>query len=226
LQMLPDAISKPDPARAGAHILIAEDSRTQAEQLQHVLAAHGHRVTVAGNGRQALDAMRAQRPAVLISDVVMPEMDGYELCRAVHADPLLCDIPVILLTSLSDPENVVRGLDCGADNFVLKPYDPEFLCSRVQYTLMNQELRRDSIAEMGLEIFFAGRKHFVTSDRMQIVDLLFSTFENAVQKAREFDRAQHELSRTRARITDLEQRIAHCSTCSFEAGQTPSKQAP
>jgi len=76
-------------------ILIAEDSRTQAEQLGFLLEQHGYLVTIAANGKQALEASQAQKPTLIISDIVMPEMDGYELCKAIKSDAKLKDIPVI-----------------------------------------------------------------------------------------------------------------------------------
>ena len=82
-------------------ILIAEDSPTQAEQLKHLLLAHGYVVVVAGNGKEALQAVHEEKPTLIISDIMMPEMDGYELCRLVKSDPRLREIPVMLLTSLS-----------------------------------------------------------------------------------------------------------------------------
>ena len=103
-------------------ILIVEDSPTQAQRLQHILQRQGYDVRHAANGRLALDAARQSKPALIISDVVMPEMDGYELCRQVKADATLSDTPVILVTTLSDPGDVIRGLECRADNFILKPY--------------------------------------------------------------------------------------------------------
>src|SRR5690606_9614853 len=101
-------------------ILVVEDSRTQAEQLRHLLETHGYTVGIAGNGRQALAAMREARPALVISDIVMPEMDGYQLCRAIRRDETLRDIPVVLVTSLSSPQDVIKGLECGADSFIRK----------------------------------------------------------------------------------------------------------
>src|SRR5688572_9956711 len=104
-------------------ILIAEDSATQAQRLRHILEQQGYQVTAAINGRLALENAKQSKPALIISDVVMPEMTGYELCRLVKEDRALQDVPVILVTTLSDPRDVIRGLECGADNFVLKPYD-------------------------------------------------------------------------------------------------------
>src|SRR5659263_380826 len=98
----------------GLRILVAEDSRTQAEQLGFLLEQHGYQVTIAADGKLALAAAQAQKPALVISDIVMPEMDGYELCKAIKADEKLKDIPVILVTTLSDAQDVIRGLECGA----------------------------------------------------------------------------------------------------------------
>jgi CheY-like chemotaxis protein/signal transduction histidine kinase/HPt (histidine-containing phosphotransfer) domain-containing protein len=182
-----------NPMTSGVEILIVEDSPTQAMHLKHILHQQGYQVTIERNGKDALSTMRKQRPTIVISDILMPEMDGYELCRQIRADENLKYVPVILLTQLFDPRDVIRGLLSGADNFVTKPYSEQFLVSRIQYILANQELRRNSITEMGIEIIFAGQKHFITSDRMQILDLLFSTFENAVQRNQELEEANREL---------------------------------
>src|SRR5664279_1262425 len=118
-------------------ILIAEDSRTQAEQLRFLLEQHGYQVTVTADGKQALQAAIAEKPALVISDIVMPEMGGYELCKAIKSDETLKDIPVILLTGLSDSQDVILGLECGADHFIHKPYDGDYLVSRIRYLLIN-----------------------------------------------------------------------------------------
>ena len=177
----------------GVEILIVEDSPTQALHLKYILESHDYQVMVQRNGRDALDYMKTHKPTIVISDILMPEMDGYELCRQIRLDENLKHVPVILLTQLVDPRDVIRGLLSGADNFVTKPYSEQFLISRIQYILANQELRRNAITEMGIEIFFAGQKHFITSERMQILDLLFSTFENAVQRNQELEQANKEL---------------------------------
>ncbi len=177
----------------GIEILVVEDSPTQAMHLKYTLEQHDYHVIIAKDGKDALLQMKTRKPTIVISDIIMPEMDGYELCRQIRSDENLKYIPVILLTQLVDPRDVIRGLLSGADNFVTKPYSEQFLISRIQYILANQELRRNAITEMGIEIFFAGQKHFITSDRMQILDLLFSTFENAVQRNQELEQANKEL---------------------------------
>ena len=92
-------------------ILIAEDSPTQAEKLRSLLEEHGYAVVAAPDGKQALEAARRSKPTLVISDVMMPEMDGFELCREIKRDDRLKDVPVILLTSLSDVRDIMKGID-------------------------------------------------------------------------------------------------------------------
>jgi signal transduction histidine kinase len=174
-------------------ILIVEDSPTQAEELRYILEKNGYRVLAALNGKEALVCLESQRPVAVISDIVMPEMDGYELCRAIKNSEALRDIPVILLTSLSDPEDVITGLECGADYFIMKPYNEQFLLSRIHYIIANRHLNGDH-AKMGLEIVFRGKKYFINSDRLQILNLLLSTYETAIQKNQELASASDELA--------------------------------
>ena len=174
-------------------ILVVEDSPTQALQIQQLLEKNNYRVTVANNGSEALSYLKDNIPDLIISDIVMPKMDGFEFCRLAKSNDHLKEIPVMLLTTLSDPADVIKALECGADNFVTKPYEEESLITRVQNILISKELRKGRNAEMGIEIFFGGKKHFITSDRMQIIDLLFSTYENAIQKNRDLDRVNREI---------------------------------
>ena len=131
-------------------------------------------------------------------------MDGYQLCQKIKEDDRLKHIPVILLTSLSDPIDVIKGLKVRADNFITKPYNESFLLSRIQHMLINIELRKNKISEIGIEVFFAGEKHFINSERIQIIDLLLSTFENAVQKTKELEDANNELKKAFDTIGRLE----------------------
>jgi DNA-binding response OmpR family regulator len=165
----------------GAEILLAEDSQTQAEQLSHYLITWGFAVTVARDGRKALAAALQSKPAIVITDVVMPEMDGYTLCKEIKSLPALKDVPVVLLTSLSGPQDIVRGLECGADGFIRKPYDDKYLVTQVEYILTNVELRKTQRLQVGIQLHFGGQSHFITAERQQILDLLISTYEGAVQ---------------------------------------------
>ncbi len=132
----------------------------------------------------------------------MPEIDGYELCRRIRAHEKLADLPVILLTALADPEDVFKGLECGADNFITKPYEQTHLLARIQYLLANVHLRQREKVQTSMEVFLAGRKHVITSDRAQILNLLLSTYEAAVQKNGELTNARDELTKLNERLKD------------------------
>ena len=179
--------------KTGALILIVEDSPTQAERLKYILRQQRYRFLVARNGREALASIRECLPALVISDIVMPEMDGYQLCSHLKKDEQLKSIPVILLTSLTDPVDVIKGLECGADNFIFKPYDDQSLLARIAYMVANGHLRENKSTQTGVEIFFSGRKFSIASDRLQILNLLLSTYEAVVHKNREFAAARDEL---------------------------------
>jgi signal transduction histidine kinase len=200
------------------NILVVEDSPTQAEQLEYTLQKNGYRAVVAHNGVEALELLRRRRPALVISDIVMPEMDGFELCRRIKGNEELKDLPVILLTALSDPADVLKGLECGADSFITKPYDGEYLVALIERALMNVGLRGGAGPQAGNEVHFKGRKYVVTSGRQQILDLLLSTYETAVMKNFELKAVQEKLKalneqlerkveeRTAALVAEIEER--------------------
>jgi signal transduction histidine kinase len=182
------------------NILMAEDSATQAQRLKHILQGQGYGVMAAVNGAQAVEMARKQKPTLIISDVMMPEMDGYQLCAQIKSDPELQNVPVILVTTLSDPHDVIRGLECRADNFIIKPYDERSLLSRIQFVLLNREMHAHDHASMGVEIHFNGQRHFITADRLQILNLLLSTYEAAIQRNQELTRAKNELRTSNASL--------------------------
>ncbi len=183
-------------------ILIVEDSPTQAERLRRLIQSVRYKARVAANGRLALEAIRERKPHLVLSDIVMPEMDGYELCRAIKADDALRDVPVILVTSLTDPKDIIRGIECGADNFIRKPYAEDYLLNRIGQMLVNQKLRRNQNMEVGIALYLGDQKHFINAERQQILDLLISTYEQAVQ-------VNSELQARERQVIELNMRLAH-----------------
>lgn len=171
-------------------ILVAEDSPTQALKIEHLLKKHNYETKVVNNGKQALDALAGFKPSIIISDIVMPEMNGYELCRHVKSDETLKEIPVILLTALSDPKDVLTGLESGADNFIIKPYEDDHLLSRIRYFLERKILPE---SKKGKEIVYDGKKYYIRSKRFQIIDLLLSTYETAISKANDLKQLKDQL---------------------------------
>ncbi|RQP22852.1 hybrid sensor histidine kinase/response regulator [Piscinibacter terrae] len=187
---------------APIEILLVEDSPTQAAKLKYLMESHGYATRVAGNGRKALEAIQERKPRLVLSDVVMPEMGGYDLCRAIKTDPALHDIPVILVTSLIDPKDIVSGLESGADNFVRKPYSEEYLLKRIQHVLLNQELRRAEGGrfDLGIVVYIGGQKHFINAERQQILDLLISTYEQAIAVNEELQMREHQIVELNAHL--------------------------
>ena len=118
-----------------SRILIVEDSPTEAQYLKYLLEWHGYDVTVAPEGKEGLAAARTSKPNLIISDIVMPEINGYEMCHAIKGDQALQSVPVILLTQLSDVEDIVHGLEAGADYYLTKPFEEHHLLSRVEFAL-------------------------------------------------------------------------------------------
>ena len=102
-------------------ILIVEDSAVQRVMLQRLLQKAGYRYVSAKDGLEGLALLRQQRPSLVISDVSMPSMDGYEMCQTIKQDPELWHIPVLLLTTLEDTKEIIRSLEVGADNYLIKP---------------------------------------------------------------------------------------------------------
>ncbi|MGE5499850.1 MAG: ATP-binding protein, partial [Syntrophothermus sp.] len=162
--------------------------------LKYILQKESYIVIAVQDGRNALNAAMEHKPSLIISDISMPNMDGYELCRAIKSNEETSDIPVILLTSLTDPHEVIKGLQAGADNFLTKPYSRDFLIAKIKNVLENRKVRLNSSPDDGeIKIMFDGEQYLINSSRTQIVDLLLSTFENAVQKNGELQEANKQL---------------------------------
>ena len=178
---------------ANKRILIVEDSLVQVARLKNLLQERGYWVTVATNGQEALAAAREREPDLIISDIIMPGMDGYEMCQAIKHDGVLRDIPVILLTVLSDTKDVIRALKAGVDYYLTKPYYENHLLSQVESALARPVRQKNDGAEEELEVAFGGERHVITSDRQQILNLLLSTYDNAVQQNQKLINTQHEL---------------------------------
>jgi sigma-B regulation protein RsbU (phosphoserine phosphatase) len=178
----------------GVDVVIAEDSRIQARMLIRRLEDAGHTVRWGENGALALALAKERRPDIIVSDIEMPEMTGYEFCKAAKSDPALKTVPFILLSTLSDPIDIIRGLDSGADNYVTKPYEPDYLLGRMNSLLASPLESADDGSAAMLEVTLQGQKFRVKAGRQQVLNLLVSTFENAVAKNQELVVANQDLS--------------------------------
>ena len=115
-----------------AHVLVAEDDEMQAELIRRSLLAEGHTATVVHDGRAALDAARRLAPDLVVLDLMLPVIDGFGVCRVLRRDE---DIPVVMLTARSEEDDVLLGLELGADDYMTKPYSPRELMARIRTVL-------------------------------------------------------------------------------------------
>jgi adenylate cyclase len=132
--------------RQPALILIADDNQANRDILARRLEAQGYDLVMASDGEQALASVRAKLPDLILLDVMMPKMDGLEVCRQLKSDKSLPFIPIILVTARADTKDIVAGLDAGGDEYVTKPVDQAALVARVRSTLRIKELH-DTVHE-------------------------------------------------------------------------------
>jgi sigma-B regulation protein RsbU (phosphoserine phosphatase) len=131
------------PAPAGATILVVDDSPVNLRLVVRTLEGRGYRLLAAKNGRAALEIARRVHPELILLDVMMPEMDGFEVCRALKADPETRDAIVVFLSALGEVSDKVTGLELGASDYITKPIQPEEVIARVANHVARQQLERE-----------------------------------------------------------------------------------
>jgi adenylate cyclase len=134
-----------------ARILVVDDTPANVKLLADIAGAKGYRVTTASSGAQALAAIEAAPPDLVLLDVLMPEMSGYEVCRAIRANPATATLPVVMVTALDPAEERVKGLEAGADDFLAKPINRPELIARVRSLLRIKELH-DKVQSQAAEL--------------------------------------------------------------------------
>ncbi|MCK5485315.1 MAG: response regulator, partial [Desulfobacterales bacterium] len=127
-------------------ILLVDDNTTNLQILHQTLDGRGYRLLIAKNGESALAITHEVKPSLILLDIMMPGMDGYEVCRRLKADPETKEIPVIFLSALDDTANKVKGLDLGAVDYISKPFQAEEVIARVNTHLTISSLKK-SLAE-------------------------------------------------------------------------------
>lgn len=185
-------------------ILVVEDSPTQAAEIESALGAAGFAVDVAPDGLVGLEKFRTGAYDLVLTDIIMPGLWGHELCRKIKADPSTVRVPVILLTSLNEPGDIIEGLESGADNYITKPWVPEDLVHRVTSVLERAASHRVFVAAPAspVEITFMGKSFTITRDRRQILEYFASTFEDYIRaKQREWESKAAEAAEREKRET-------------------------
>ncbi|MCE7889419.1 MAG: ATP-binding protein [Deltaproteobacteria bacterium] len=154
-------------------VVVAEDNADMRRLLAHLLGAE-FAVRPARNGREALELVRERMPALVVTDVMMPEMSGTELCEAIKGDAALAGVPVMLVTSKAEREMKIQGLELGADDYVTKPFHPRELLARaralVRLRLLQEELAEQNAAlDRALQHLRATEVQLIHSERLAAV---------------------------------------------------------
>jgi DNA-binding response OmpR family regulator len=126
-----------------AYVVVAEDDKRQAHEIRHYLEHEGHTAVVVHDGRAALDEVRRRRPDLLVLDVMMPVMDGLDVCRILRRES---ELAVLMLTARTTEEDLLLGLELGADDYLTKPYSPRELMARIR-TLLRRAQRTAAPAD-------------------------------------------------------------------------------
>jgi two-component system, NtrC family, sensor kinase len=191
------------------YILIVEDTRLQAEILKDILLKNGFSTALAENGKKALELVSQKKPDLIISDVIMPVMNGYDLCREIKKNEKTWDIPLILLTALSNSRDVALALQSGADNFITKPYQADYLIRQVKTILENPHDHQITSPDVkAVKFSHGGQTYSIGMDRLKILEFLLSAYEAAVMQHQEFQRSQNELRSMNEKINHLNQIIS------------------
>lgn len=184
-------------------ILIVEDSPTQAAQIKYLLESYHYKVEVTCDGKQALDWLSENKPSLVISDIVMPEMNGFELCGKIKSDESIKDVPVILLTSLSDPDEVIEGLSCGADSFISKPYNKEYLIYNIKKILTEKVIPESKRDTKSIEINYGGKKRLIRTETQKVIKLLLNIYQGSIHQNNELIQTRDELKLLNESLEEL-----------------------
>src|SRR5438270_9836855 len=156
-----------------ARILVVDDQRPNVEMMAGVLKARGYTVFTAYDGQQALDQVRDLHPDLVVSDILMPNMDGYDLCRRLRGAPDTALLPIVLVTSLDAQGERIKGLEAGADDFLSKPVNWEELFARVR-SLLRIKALQDELKELNAKLAERVREQVSQLERLSRLKRFFS----------------------------------------------------
>ena len=177
-----------------SNILIVEDSKVEAELLRRSLVRAGYAVSIACNGEEGLQVARSNRPALVMSDINMPLMNGYQLCRAIKTDDELWNVPLMLFTVLAEPEDIIEAINSGADAYIVKPFAEADLLSRIRSLLDSPIERRHAEERRDEVVAYGGKRYSIAAGGKQVLNLMLSLYVNMLNLSRELVAIQTELN--------------------------------
>ncbi|MFM7107051.1 MAG: response regulator [Planctomycetaceae bacterium] len=143
---------KPSSAPAALRILVVDDEEDLLELVRYNLAKEGYAVECVASGEAALESVRRSPPDLIVLDLMLPTVDGLEVCRRLKADARTRDVPIVMLTAKGEDADMVAGLERGADDYVAKPFSPRVLAARVRALLRRNEARRQAELETTIDV--------------------------------------------------------------------------
>jgi len=151
---LPPVTPKPKTSTAPAapRILVVDDEEDLLELVRYNLSKEGYQVECVGSGEDALKAARRQPPDLIVLDLMLPAVDGLEVCRRLKADAKTRDVPIVMLTAKGEDSDMVAGLERGADDYIAKPFSPRVLAARVRALLRRHEARVQAERETTIDV--------------------------------------------------------------------------
>ncbi|MFM1902306.1 MAG: DNA-binding response regulator [Planctomycetota bacterium] len=139
-------------AREKHRILVVDDEDDLLELVRYNLTKEGYEVACVGSGEEALTAARRDPPDLIVLDLMLPAVDGLEVCRRLKADARTRDLPIIMLTAKSEERDMIAGLDRGADDYIAKPFSPRVLTARIKALLRRQDAHKEAEAEITIDV--------------------------------------------------------------------------
>ena len=198
-----------DPDEHIIDIFVLSGSPEGAPQLKSSLEEAGYRVTLFSDGSELTETLRSGIPNLLICDATTEDERGYDLCRQLKADDNLWMIPVLILTRTNGLSDLLRVLDCNADNFIPYPADTGFLLSQIDGTLSSPvERQTPELVKTQFRIQHDGHVYLVTADRRKLLELLLSSFESTVGFSSELAEMQNETRQLSSDLTGLRDALA------------------
>lgn len=179
-------------------ILVVDDTPLQAIMLRRVLVQANYDVLTAKNGAEALEFLKKQKFALVITDVNMPIMDGFKLCRIIKTDLNLRSTPVIICTVLASPEDLIKGIEAGADNYITKPWNNDLLLLRIKELVGRSS--SPQIFSSTEEIVFGNQTYKISTNRQYILNFLLSTYEHIHQQNIELQELKEEIQRKNSEL--------------------------
>jgi len=162
---------------AHEHILVVDDEEDIQELLRYNLSKEGYEVACVGTGEAALESVRSTPPDLLVLDLMLPGVDGLEVCKALKADSKTAHVPIVMLTAKGEEADVVTGLELGADDYVTKPFSPRVLLARVRAVLRRGSraaVNEENVVQIDDLVIHPGRREVRVAGKR--VDLTFTEF--------------------------------------------------